>query len=560
MRRRIGLGGFLGAAIILLVWIGAAMASTTTPVRTAQHQVRQAESEHYSLCQLKPSLCVDPVDSIGPGGEYTGHDEPSVLFQSRRPGTAKRMTYTFTLPKNPPVRPRQNGSGGTWNFELRSTNWFGLALCDSQSAPEFRKTCATSDANHRFTSANPRSPNYIGKAPGGAYMELQFYYPSYVEQFTGFGCTAHQYCAAMTIDSLNQNMNTDTPNNADCLNNYFLVGPEPINWAYVTRSGNSQAPANPIAASTDPNLTAVTPDPSKDLMMNPGDRIRVHIHDTPAGIRADLTDLTTHRHGSMTASIGNGFGQVLFQPKAATCHVRPYAFHPLYSTATPGARGVVWSAHTYNVAQSDEIGHFELCNAVDKNGNCTSPGPQDPALDADDTFCLPGSLSTLIKITSCGQVDNDFDGIAYQAKRWPGSVPNRARDRRLHPTPVTFTSPMSGGKQYEKVSFEADLPRIEAADLGGTCDRQTGQNCVNPPPGAQFYPIYVAHTTEHHCVWQEGGKFLSGNDFGGTSKTEYGPLLRTLYPGPGSNPGPHFRPLFLINNYRRNLNQNPCPS
>jgi hypothetical protein len=554
MTRRTGLGGFLVAAIALLVWAGAAMASTAAHLNAAQRAVRSAEDEHYSLCQLRPTLCVDPVDSIGPGGEYTGHDEPSVLFESTRPGTAKSMTYTFTLPKDPPVRPRQDGSGGTWNFELRATNWFGLALCDSQSAPEYRKRCTTSDANHRFTSADPSSPDYVGKAPGGAYMELQFYEPSWVEQFTGFGCTAHQYCAAMTIDSLNENMNTGVLNNADCLNNYFLVGPEPINWAYVTRSGKSQAPANPIAASTDPNLTAVTPDPSKDLMMNPGDRIRVYIHDTRAGVRADLTDLTTHQHGSMTASIANGFGQVLFQPRAKTCHVRHYAFHPMYSTATPNMRGVVWSAHTYNVAQSDEIGHFELCNAVDQDFNCTSPGPQDPALDADDVGCLPGSLSTLIKITGCTGSDIDFDGISYQANRWPGSIANRALDRRLHPTPLAFTSPTSSGRQYEKVAFEADLPRIEANDYGGNCDRNTGQNCTNPPPGAQFYPIYVAHSTDDACVWLEGGKYLPGNDFGGTSTSEYGPLLKTLYPGVG------FQPIYRFNNFRRNLGGNPCPA
>ena len=27
--------------------------------------------------------------------------------------------------------------------------------------------------------------------------------------------------------------------------------------------------------------------------MKPGDRIRIHMHDTPAGFRIDLTDLTT---------------------------------------------------------------------------------------------------------------------------------------------------------------------------------------------------------------------------------------------------------------------------
>ena len=87
------------------------------------------------------------------------------------------------------------------------------------------------------------------------------------------------------------------------------------------------------------------------------------MHDTRAGYRVDIFDLTTGQHGSMTASIANGFGQILFQPKAKTCHVRPYAFHPMYYSAVP--RGTTWGAHTTNVGASDEIGHFEYCNAID---------------------------------------------------------------------------------------------------------------------------------------------------------------------------------------------------
>ena len=86
----------------------------------------------------------------------------------------------------------------------------------------------------------------------------------------------------------------------------------------------------------DPNL-------SKDLLMNPGDRIRIHMHDTSAGLRIDLSDLTTGRRGSMTASKANGFGHILYTPNSKTCHEAPYAFHPEYSTANP--RGNTWSAH-----------------------------------------------------------------------------------------------------------------------------------------------------------------------------------------------------------------------
>ena len=171
--------------------------------------------------------------------------------------------------------------GTTWNFQLRPTFWFGLTLCDTQSAPEFTHKCKPdSDANN-LVGTNPKAPDYIGKHPGNAYMELQFYGPGYVPQFEGFGCAKTQYCAAMTIDSFVQNQNTGVANTTAC-NNYILGGPEPINWAYITKSGKSQAPANPLFTGTftNPNLAAVNPDLHKDLLMSPGDVVRFRIHDT----------------------------------------------------------------------------------------------------------------------------------------------------------------------------------------------------------------------------------------------------------------------------------------
>jgi hypothetical protein len=214
------------------------------------------------------------------------------------------MTYQIRLPKEPEQQPKNDGSGGTWNFQLRPTFWFGMTLCDTESAPEYTKKCTPDSDSNALEGLDPSKPDYIGKHPGNAYMELQFYGPGYVPQFEGFGCTATQYCAAMTIDSLNLDQATNKGNNPDC-NNYILGGLEPINWAYVTKNGKSQAPANPLFTGTfdAPNLTAVTPDYSKDLMMNPGDRITIHMHDTKAGFRVDLTDNTTHKKGSMTASV-----------------------------------------------------------------------------------------------------------------------------------------------------------------------------------------------------------------------------------------------------------------
>ena len=64
----------------------------------------------------------------------------------------------------------------------------------------------------------------------------------------------------------------------------------------------------------------------------------------------------------MVASAANDFAQVKFDPTGSGCTAIPYNFHPMYSTSSPMTR-VPWAAHTYNVAFSDEIGHFDYCSA-----------------------------------------------------------------------------------------------------------------------------------------------------------------------------------------------------
>ena len=543
--------------------LGLAVVLGLASLIVGQAGIARADTEHYSLCQARSYLCQDVANSPHAFGEYVGHDEPSVLFYSKTPGSGYNMTYTLRLPRESKLRPTQTG-GGTWNFELHPTFWFGLALCDGQSAPNYTHKCVPrSDANDK-ESADPSSPNYIGKHPGSAFMELQFYGPGWVQQFAGPDCGAHCWIANMTIDSFNANDNTGQQNNADCLNNHFLVGPEPINWAYVTRSGRSQAPANPLFLSGPNGAQGLDPNLGKDLVMHPGDWIKVWIHDTPAGLRVDITDMTSHAHGSMTASTANGFAHVLFQPHATTCHARPGPFHAQYNTAVH--RGVEWAAHTYAVAFSDEIGHFEHCNAVyPATGNCTAAGIDDPSgLDQDDIGCLPGSLSSLIKINGCQFPDFDFDGPSYQHD-WPGSSANAAVDRRLHAAPITFTSPVANANShpsnYRQIGFETDLPAIESAIFGHpACDVFTGQNCTNPPMGAAFYPFFSSGPIAGQCVWMEGDRHIQGatSRYGGSSAAEFGtkPLF-IPYPAGGFG-GPNHTSVEVTTNFRHVLDGNPC--
>jgi hypothetical protein len=121
-----------------------------------------------------------------------------------------------------------------------------------------------------------------------------------------------------------------------------------------------------------------------------------------------------------------------------------------------------------------------------------------------------------------------------------------------------MTSPLFNGTQnYSRVAFEADLPRIETASLSpnNSCNRTTGAGCMNPPNGANFYPIYSTNTVRGQCVWQEGGAFIPGttNTFGGTSTAECGGLLVSRYPSTTGG-------IDRINNFRQVLPSNPCPA
>jgi len=533
MRRLLG-GALAAAAALVLLGLFAGSAKAAVP-----------------HCDEPYALCTEPVDSIGYGGEYTGHDEPSLLFYSDTPGAGNSSLYHIRVPSDPKVLPNQSGTAGTWNFQLHPAFWLGMALCDNQSAPEYtHDPCVADSDTNIFDGTDESAPDYIGKHPGTAFLEVQFYPPGWAPWPPGVSCDASKWCASMAIFSFNSDQNTGVPNNADCLN---TVGIEPANFAFLTRSGVPHAPPGPL----DQTLGTFTPDPSADLFMNSGDELSVDIHDGSAGLTVIVHDATTGQTGSMTASADNGFAQVLYEPDSATCNQAPYSFRPMYATSSEHTR-VPWAAHSYNVAFSDEIGHFEYCSLVaQEGGECLDNGEQ---LDGDDDGCFSASFSLLVRIGGCIATDNDFDGVSYQ-RVWPGTDPNRGQDKKYHPTPITFTSPLfNGSENYSRIAFEADLPRIEAADFGGSCDRFTGNGCVNPPPGSNFYPIYStgssSGTPSGHCVWQLGGPYIKGtrNAFGGNSAAEFGPLLFSFYP----NPDPTIR--LRTNNFRNVLSSNPCPA
>ena len=504
-------------------------------------------------CDETPSFCPDPFNRRNYEGEYVGHDEPALLFYSKKKGSGHSSFYTLRLPKEPPTKPNQKGSGGVYNFQIHHLFWFGMAMCDTQSAPapNPQSRCEPDSDKNIFDSPDPTAKDYIGKHPGSAFLELQFYAPGWIDSPELVSDST--WFAALTISSYSVNMNTGQQNNGDCVSREFQpAGLEPQNFAVVTKNGVPLLPSNPLGIS----FGTFKFDLSNVLSMYGGDIVKVSIEDTPEGVKVELDDITTGQSGSMIAGIAEGFGQVNFQPNASSCSVTPYAFHPMYDTSTVHTR-VPWTEHTYNIAFADELGHFEFCNKFNASLQCTVPGVDDPRLDADDFPCAnPGFFglpSSFIQITGCIGADLDFDGTPYRLS-WPGT--NWATDASLHPEPIRFRGAQfrgpgnSGFDDFDRVAFEANMPGIEPLSICAL----NGAGCVNPPPGAQFYPIFSTTTSANgQCLWQFGGLNIPGttNNFGGTSTAEFGGLLTYFVPAVGG-------PSFLVNNFRQILNSNPC--
>jgi hypothetical protein len=548
VRFRFGVGVLVAAALAIAGAVGAAPAGAAANVH-----MNCAES----------SLCAEVANypELFGANYYVGHDEPTTTFYSNRPGSGNNLRYVFTLPRDPSA---SNPSTKSYNFQLDGALWFGMALCDTQSYPEQISTCTPDSDSNILDPAV--SPNHSGTA----FTELQFYPPGWVkwpafQVAVGAGsCDPTKWCAAMNVFSVLEDPVNGTTQNATCA---AQVGLETFQFAFVTRSGRSQAPANPI----DSTIKTFTPDPRQDLFMNSGDRIQVTMHDTPQGVQAELVDLNTGQRGSMTASPANGFAQIKYDPTGTSCTPIPYAFHPMYSTSSEQTR-VIWAAHTYNIGFTDEIGHFDACNGPnpipatpfgeDASGNpisCPAGNTEDTGpTDSDDNFCFPASESSLVQVNGCTDTNTGFDGTSYQPV-WGDGNP-------LHPTPIRFTSPLTGpgySHQYERAAFEADLPRIEAG-----CNRTTGAGCTLIPitdagQPAAFYPYFsIARSSHeggnsqggHGCVWQFGATPPgTTTDFG--KNAQYGSLLFSNYLIFGG--GGAFR---TITNNFRSVFSNPCPA
>jgi hypothetical protein len=527
-----------------VIAVGALLAGVAVGLAPARSEAAGSGPSVEPFCEQHRGVCPDNRKLQDYEGNYVGHDEPALLFYSNRPGSGNSNTWRLRLPHESPVPPTQNGSGGTWNFQRSITFWFGMALCESQSYPNPGLPC-TPDSDANIEASPDRSdPDWVGNHVGAGYLELQFYPPGWAPFGSGgISCDAAQWCAAMGVFGLSDSLNRI--NNLDCLER---AGEEWVNFAFITLDGAPQAPPSPLTA-TDATFT---PDPAKALFMNPGDRLKVSIHDSPDGLVNTIEDLTTGQTGTMTASVANGFAHPLFQPDAAACTEEPYAFHPMYSTSSERTT-VPWTTHSYNVAFSDEIGHFEYC-AKSVDSVCVKGGPGHGRRDGDDIGCFNPADSLLAQVGGCTGTDRDFDGVSYQHV-WSGSSPDPVTDRQLHAESFRVTSPLTGGRNYARMAFETDILVYIPLKTCGFF----GEGCSLPPARADFYPFYSTRgSAGGPCAWQEGGPYIPGttNAFGGSAASEYGlPALRYFPEIAGQ-----FGESSFATNFYNPMPVNPCRS
>ncbi len=142
-RRRMSAPKALRTVVLLAMAAGLLIALQTASASSSAKRAapKAANSSGYDepVCTSHSSLCTDAYDN--PGGEYVGHDEPSLEFKSGEPGSGNDMTYTITLPREPQVRPRTTARAGRGTSSSARRSGSGSRSATRESAPEFTKTC-----------------------------------------------------------------------------------------------------------------------------------------------------------------------------------------------------------------------------------------------------------------------------------------------------------------------------------------------------------------------------------------------------------------------------------
>jgi hypothetical protein len=474
-------------------------------------------------------------------GHYIGHDEPDATFLSGAPGSGNDVTWTVTLGRDPKAAPGDAVPGkdvSHW-FELTPAPWFSMALCDPNSYPQ--TPCTPESDSNAPTCFGPNCT--VANGGGSAFMEFQLYPPGNPPFADSESCNDRQWCAALTIDSL-ECTEGFAQCNADC--------EEPLNFGFIQKNGVPTGPPSPSEAT----LASEVPN-DQTLLMNAGDTIRFRMFDAPApgggqAFEVFVRDLTTGQSGYMQASAANGFET----SSAADCSGTPFNFQPEYNTASVN-NVIPWGAIQTDISTEFETGHWEPCTSLsdeltsnpldpaDGSGDyneCNGPyenaGPPDgttPELGEAECYYAgsthpgydgPGTSTQPDVMTGCQDDifqngDLDFDGTPYWTE-WPtGNFPGR------YPSTFVEAMPSTHGRPYSRFFFQTDIALSEYTCLGNTVTGGgTSTGCTVPPQGpGGFYPYWSELHAGGFCALEFGNVRSNPvvTDFGKDS--EYGQNL-----------------------------------
>ena len=235
--------------------------------------------------------------------------------------------------------------------------------------------------------------------------------------------------------------------------------------------------------------------------MKPGDRVRIHMHDTPDGFRVDLDDLTTRRE-RLDDRIGRQ------RVRAHPLHARPRRrarsrrTRSIRSTARPTLAATRGRRTRTTSPSPTRSGTSRTASSSTRTSTARSrasrmPGVSTPTTATTSAYRDPTPRWS--RSTDACPATETGTRQSY-SNDWPGTDPNVAQRSGAASSPVLFTSPKTnnGTTNYSTIAFEADLPRIEASDSQDNppfCDTTTGTNCVNPPTGAVL-PVLLDHGHE----------------------------------------------------------------
>ena len=325
-------------------------------------------------------------------------------------------------------------------------------MCDTGVGPELHEDLGdpNDDANARFRSADAEmSQSYLGKSPGQRVHGAPVLHAR-VDPSVRRGSAAAPGSGAQTSRSTACLTRTRTP---ACRRT--PTASTITSWSARSRSTGRTSPrtAGPrrrpthLRSRTTPRSAGLNPDLDRDLLMNPGDRLRAPHARHPCRVPDQH-----HRPDHRPARLDDGqHGQRLRAgPVPAEREDLPRARRTRSTRCTHSARprGNTWARAHLQRRRSPTRSATSSTATPSTRPRARAPAPPAatrPSTPTISSASTAANYSVQIPIKGCFLDDGDFDGPSYKLD-WPGAFANPVADRKVHPTPMRVHRATSSGR------------------------------------------------------------------------------------------------------------------